>query len=63
MYGTIDKPSVFEAYVSLNQLTDIDEEENTNYCNNAFNIAGCVLAVTSVYGLVFYLLFFTTTTT
>ena len=58
MYGTIDKPSVFEAYVSLNQLEDIDEPEITDYCNNAFNIAGCVLAITSIYAVVFYLVYY-----
>jgi len=58
MYGTIDKPSVFEAYVSLNQLDYIDEPEENNYCSNARNIVGCVLAVTSAYGLVFYLLYY-----
>jgi hypothetical protein len=62
MYGTIAKTSDFESYVSLHQLDSIDEPEKTDYCINARNIAGCVLAITSIYGVVFYLLRFTTTT-
>jgi len=58
MYGTIDKPSVFEAYVSLHQLDDIDEPEKSEYCINAHNIAGCVLMFTSIYGVVFYLVYY-----
>jgi len=58
MYGTIAKPSDFESYVSLNQLYYIDEPEKTDYCSNACNIAGCVLMFTSIYGVVFYLLYY-----
>jgi hypothetical protein len=56
MYGTIAKPSAFESYVSLNQLDDIDDPEENNYCINARNIVGCVLIFTTIYGFVFYIL-------
>jgi len=58
MYGTIAKPSDFEAYVSLNQLDDIDEPEENNYCSNARNIVGCILVSTTIYGLFFYLVYY-----
>ena len=58
MYGTIEKPSNFESYVSLNQLNDIDEPEKSDYCINARNIAGCVFMFTSIYGVVFYLVYY-----
>jgi len=58
MYGTIEKPSNFESYVSLNQLDNIDEPEKTDYCNNARNITGCILVSTTIYGVVFYLVYY-----
>ena len=61
MYGTI-KQSHFEEDVSLCQLEDIDqytaEPEENIYFTNAFNIAGCVLAFTSIYGVAFYLIYY-----
>jgi hypothetical protein len=58
MYGTIAKPYDFESYVSLHQLDDMDEPEKTNYCNNAFIIAGCIMVSTIIYGLIFYIVYF-----
>jgi hypothetical protein len=58
MYGTIAKTADFESYVSLNQLDSIDEPEKSEYCINARNIAGCVLVFTSIYGVVFYLVYY-----
>ena len=58
MYGTIAKSSDFESYVSLHQLDSIDEPEKSEYCINARNIAGCVLVFTSIYGVVFYLVYY-----
>ena len=58
MYGTIAKPSDFDEYVSLNQLDSIDEPKKTDYCINARNIAGCILVSTTIYGVIFYLLYY-----
>jgi hypothetical protein len=58
MYGTIAKPSVFEEYVSLNQLDDIEEPENTIYYTNGCNVAACVLVSTSIYGVIFYIAYY-----
>ena len=58
MYGTIAKPCDFESYVSLNQLDDIDEPEENRYCSSAVNIAGCIFMFTTIYGFVFYLLYY-----
>jgi hypothetical protein len=58
MYGTIEKPSNFESYVSLNQLDNLDEPEKSEYCINAHNIAGCVLVSTTIYGVFFYLVYY-----
>ena len=58
MYGTIAKPSVFEEYVSLNQLDDIEETEKNTYYNNGCNVAACVLVSTSIYGVIFYIVYY-----
>lgn len=42
----------------VNQLDSIDEPEKSDYCINARNIAGCVLVFTSIYGVVFYLVYY-----
>jgi len=58
MYGTIAKPSAFHEYVSLNQLDDIDEPEENRYFSSAVNIAGCIFMFTTIYGFVFYLVYY-----
>jgi len=56
MYGTVNHPPLFEEYVSLNQLEDLETPEN-DYCNNALNIATWVLAYASAIGAIYYLTF------
>lgn len=58
MYGTVKQSQFDEEYVSLNHLNDIDEPEKIDYCTNAFNVAGCCLACTTVYGVIFYILYY-----
>ena len=56
MYGSVTKPSDFEEYVSLHQLESIDEPEKSDYCTNAWKIAGCVLL--TIYGFIYYIVFY-----
>jgi len=58
MYGTIKQSHFEEEYVSLNQLDNIDEPENTNYYTNGCNVAACVLVSTSIYGVIFYIVYY-----
>jgi len=60
MYGsTQNPPELYEEYVSLNQMNDleVEVEEKNNYAPY-YNVGGCILVFASFYGAVFYILFY-----
>jgi hypothetical protein len=59
MYGsTQNHPELYEEYVSLNQMHDLDIEEKNKCEPYYYKIAGFILVFASFNGVLFYILFY-----